>query len=491
MRLMSLILLAALGCQTPTAEPTTASVETTAARDARMGWWRQARFGMFIHWGVYAIPGGVWNGKPVWTGGEWIMNGGNIPVADYAALVPQFNPTAWDARAVARLAKNAGMGYIIITAKHHDGFAMWPSKASPFSITATPYGRDPLKDLAEACRTEGIRLGFYYSQSQDWHHPGGTAYPINGRTAANQHWDPAQNGDFDQYLDTIAIPQVRELLTNYGTDVPAVMWWDTPRDMTPARSARLHQVIKDLRPDLITNNRLGGGVQGDTETPEQHIPPQGYPGKDWETCMTMNGSWGYKPSSNDWKSPQVLIRNLADIASKGGNYLLNVGPDGLGRIPEQSVEGLNAMGRWMATNGASIIGTQGTPFGAEAGEYSASEKDKKGKPVWKDRWEWRCTRKPGKLYLHLLTWPAHGTFTAPGLRTAVTKATLLADPAHQPLSVTMTAAGAVITLPATAPDALDTVVVLDLAEAEPHIDQPTILKVGPGTSDTGTPAAAP
>ena len=469
--------------------PVAATPAPVTSVDARMAWWREARFGMFIHWGVYAVTGGEWNGKPAWTGGEWVMNGANIPVKDYTALIPGFHPTAWDAKAVARMARQAGMKYIVITAKHHDGFAMWPSTTDPaLSIAATPLKRDPLQELADACRAEGLRLGFYYSQCQDWLHPGGAAWAINGRPKDKPHWDPAQDGDYDQYLNTIAVPQVRELLTRYGKDVPAVLWWDTPANMTPERASRFTKVIDELRPDLITNNRLGGGVKGDTETPEQHIPPQGYPGRDWETCMTMAVSWGYKPSDTKWKPSAAFVRNLIDIASKGGNYLLNIGPDGLGRVPPESIERLEAIGRWMAVNGEAIHGTSATPFGAEAGAFSATEQDKKGKPVWKDRWEWRCTTKPGRLYVHVLTWPADGRLVLPGLRTAVTKARLLADPARS-VAVATTAAGAEITLTGAAADPIASVVVLDLAEATPRVDAPQTATAPTAGSETGGPAA--
>ncbi len=260
-----------------------------------------ARFGLFIHWGVYSVPAGEWNGKRIWTGGEWIMNGAEIPVADYAKLPAQFNPVKFNADEWVKIANDAGMKYLVITAKHHDGFAMFKSEASPFNIVdATPFKRDPLAELAVACRKYGLKLGFYYSQAQDWNHPGGAAIKINKRTT--DHWDPAQDGDMDKYIDEVAVPQVRELLSNYG-EFPAVIWWDTPRDMTKERADKLVELLK-LKPGIIQNNRLGGGYPGDTETPEQKIPATGFPGRDWETCMTMNGTWGYKQYDKNWKSTE-------------------------------------------------------------------------------------------------------------------------------------------------------------------------------------------
>ena len=254
-------------------------METSAARDARMKWWREARFGMFIHWGLYSIPAGNWDGKPVASIGEWIMNNASIPVADYKALAPKFNPTGFSAREIVGLAKAAGMKYIVITAKHHDGFAMFDSAANGFNIVAaTPFKRDPIQELAEECRRQGMKLGFYYSQDQDWTAPGGSAILRDHHDPVTHHWDKAQDGDFDVYLHTKAIPQIKELLTKYG-EFPAVVWFDTPTgNMTPERAAEIVALLNE-HPNLIWNNRLGGTYKGDTETPEQYIPPQGFPGE--------------------------------------------------------------------------------------------------------------------------------------------------------------------------------------------------------------------
>ncbi len=269
----------------------------------------------------------------------------------------------------------------------------------------------------------------------------------------------------DAYLDKVAVPQVRELLTNYGPDVPAVLWWDTPLNMTKERGAKLAAVVDKLRPGLIMNNRGGGGIRGDTETPEQHIPPQGYPGKDWETCMTMNGTWGYKSYDNNWKTPETLIRNLCDIASKGGNYLLNVGPTGEGEIPRPSVERLAEVGKWLRVNGEAIYGSGPTPFGAEAGSFSDTKKDKNGKPVFVETWEWRATTKPGRIYLHIFKWPADAKFKLTGVPGKVARAYLLADP-DKSLDVQQNGADATITLPEKAPDAIASVVCLETANAQ-------------------------
>jgi alpha-L-fucosidase len=438
--------------------PAIQDTETPAQRDARMAWWREARFGMFIHWGLYSLAAGQWNGKPVPSIGEWIMNTASIPVADYKAQAPKFNPQGYNAHDIVALAKSAGMRYIVVGTKHHEGFAMFDSKADPFNIVdATPFHRDPLAELADECKKQGMKLGFYYSQDQDWTAPGGAALQTGDHTRPNHHWDPAQDGDFATYLHTKAIPQMKELLTNYG-DAPAVLWFDTPTDdMTPALASEIVALLNQ-HPKLIWNNRLGGGYQGDTETPEQFIPAKGYPGRDWEACMTMNDTWGYKSDDFNFKSTEVLLRNLIDIASKGGNYLLNIGPDGHGVVPQPEVERLHQMGAWLQQNGEAIYGTRATLFGAEAGTYSTTEKDDQGKPKFIPAWDWRSTTGKNKIYVEIMKWP-DGSFHLPKTTRTVTGAYLLADKTHTPLKITRAADGTNVALPAKALDPVATVLV--------------------------------
>ncbi|HVM62815.1 MAG TPA: alpha-L-fucosidase [Verrucomicrobiae bacterium] len=424
--------------------PKAAAPETREQHDARMQWWREAKFGMFIHWGVYAVPAGVYHGQPTRHVGEWIMFDDKIPVAEYRNFARLFDPVQYDPDAWVSLAREAGMRYIVITAKHHDGFALFQTSASDWNaIDGTPYADDLIKPLAEAARRHGMKFGLYYSQSQDWVNRGGA----KNHMADGDGWDDAQKGRYDDYLKNVAVPQVREILTQYQPDI---LWWDTARMMTPERARPLHDLLA-LRPGIITNNRLGGGYPGDTETPEQFIPAAGYPGRDWEACMTMNDSWGYKSNDTNWKSTETLLHNLIDIVSKGGNYLLNVGPTADGVIPPASVDRLHQIGAWMKINGDAIYGTSASPFRRQL--------------PWG-----RCTQKPGRLYLHVFNWPKDGRLLVP-IKNVVTKAYLLAAPGES-LPTSRVEDGVVIQLPASAPDPIASVVVAEIDEKPDVLAQP-------------------
>jgi alpha-L-fucosidase len=431
---------------------------TPAQRDARMAWWREARLGMFIHWGLFSEAAGYWNGQPEKktkngrTSSEWLMNTNKIPVADYKKLAATFDPTRFDADKWVAMAKASGAKYLVITSKHHDGFAMFKSDADKFNIVdATPFKRDPLKELAMACHKQGMKLGFYYSQAQDWTAPGGAA--IGG------HWDPAQDGSFAEYIRTKAIPQLKELLTNYQSeDAPVEIWFDTSIDMTPELAGEIVTLL-NKHPNVLWNNRLGGGYKGDFETPERHVPPRGYPGENWETCMSINSeTWGYKSGANNFISTENLLQNLIDIASKGGNYLLNVGPDATGVIPQPERERMLAIGKWLKINGEAIYGTHPGPFSKEHGAYSATEKDKKGNPVWIPVWDWRATASSGKVYVSIFHWPG-AKLTLPAMDARVSHAYMLTSPGHA-LKVSQNGSGVTVMLPATAPDPIASVLVL-------------------------------
>ena len=420
--------------------------------EQRMRWWREARFGMFIHWGLYAVPAGEYKGQRSDRIGEWIMEWANIPRAEYEKFAAQFNPVKFDAKEWVRIAKDAGMKYIVITSKHHDGFAMYNSKVSNYDIVdATPYRRDPIKELAAEAKKQGLKFCFYYS-ILDWHYP--AAYvdaPGKDPTAGNSttKLKPGGKEEYVKYMKE----QLRELITTYD---PAVLWFDGEWQewWTEADGKELYRYVRSLKPDIIINNRVGRGRQGmqgmnktdqeyagDFGTPEQQIPANGLPGVDWESCMTMNTTWGYKSYDDQWKSPSVIIRNLIDIASKGGNYLLNVGPTAEGLIPAPSVERLAAVGKWMKVNGASIYGTTASPFSKQL-EFG------------------RATSNAGRVYLHVFDWPTNGRLSVPGWGQAVTKAYLLATPGKS-LKFEQSVETVNLQLPPHALDPIATVIVLE------------------------------
>ncbi|MEI6516897.1 MAG: alpha-L-fucosidase [bacterium] len=419
-------------------------VETKEQKAARMKWFDESRFGMFIHWGVYSVPAGEWNGN---TGyGEWFLEETKMPVSQYEKFAKEFNPVKFNAKEWVRMAKDAGVKYIVITTKHHDGFGMYPSKLTDWCIKSTPFQRDPMKELAKACKKAGITFCTYHS-IMDWHHPD---YP-NRRGYNDVATGKPDMDRFTAYLKG----QLKEIVTSYH---PGIMWFDGEWESawTHERGVDLYAYLRNLDPKLIINNRIGKGRAGmsgmdngkgvgDYGTPEQEIPATGFgEGAHWESCMTMNGHWGYNKHDNGWKSTQELVRNLINCASKGGNYLLNVGPTSEGLFPDASIERLAGIGKWMKVNGESIYGTTASPF--------------KSLP-----WG-RCTQKAGKLYLHVFDWPKDGKLVVPGLKNTVKKAYLLADGGKTKRAVTPDGVNQIVDVGQDPLDPIAPVVILEIED---------------------------
>ncbi len=411
----------------PTPAPIVAGGEPDAAHDARMGWWREARFGMFIHWGLYAIPAGEWPGKGN-KHAEWIRDTAQIPVGEYEKLKDKFNPTKFDAKAWAGLAQEAGMRYMVITSKHHDGFCLFDSAQTDWDVMSTPFKRDIMKELSEACKetkpgkvdggaTYPVRFCMYHS-IMDWHHPD---------YLPRRPWEKATRGtegaDFDRFVTYLKAQLAEITAPKYD---PAIIWFDGEWEGTwnHDRGKDLFAYMRKIAPNVIVNNRIDkgrAGMEGSTEagflgdyhTPEQTIPERGLPG-DWETCMTMNGNWGYNAADKNFKTTTDLVQKLCDIASKGGNFLLNVGPTAEGEIPAQSITMLKEVGAWMRVNSDAIYGTERSPM-AEM-------------PTW-GRVTMKTMKEGGKtttrLYLHVFDMPTDGKLILPGLLNEPVKAWML------------------------------------------------------------------
>lgn len=338
-------------------QPATGEHQGDAGRDqgahapeADLTWWRDARLGMFIHWGLYSEAAGRWNGSDIPGWGEWLLNKIKVDPEVYAAtLMPAFNPVLFDADAWVRTAKSAGMEYLVITTKHHDGFLLWDSATTGRDLANTPMGRegrDPLRELAAACAREGVRFGVYFSL-MDWSDPD---------YLPRREWDtrPVDAGSMDRFVPRMHA-QVMELMDGRFGPI-AVLWGDGDWEHGPAewRTPGLLARVREAQPGILVNDRWS--LPGDYATPENRIPDAGLPHRPWETCMTMNGTWGYVVHDHRWKSPSELIRNLVDIVSKDGNYLLNVGPKGDGAFDEPTQERLHALGAWMQVHGSAIHG---------------------------------------------------------------------------------------------------------------------------------------
>lgn len=413
--------------------------ESNLSKKQRMQWWKDATFGMFIHWGIYAVPGH----------GEWYMHVGRIPVKKYEKYAAQFNPHHFNADYWVRVAKNAGMKYLVITSKHHDGFSMFNTAATHYDVVdATPWKRDPLKEISEACRRHGITFGAYYS-IMDWHTPYQLPKDNSNPDSPFYNNNRIKPGKKDDYIKYMKV-QLQELIHQYH---PAILWFDGywPDWWTLNDGKELYDYLRNLDPELIINNRIGKRKTGDEMiadfgTPEQKIPPNGIPGSYWETCMTINKHWwGYDKNDHDFKSDTLLIRNLIDIASKGGNYLLNVGPTAQGTIPLPEVKRLAAIGHWLNINGEAIYATSASPFA--------------------EKFDWgRVTKGEHSLYLIIFNWPEEGAITLPAYPGKVVSAHLFEDPDRPGVAARREGNNIVVDLPGKAPNGIASVVELEFDE---------------------------
>lgn len=392
---------------------TTSQIEHfTKNREDRVSWWNDARYGMFIHWGVYAQLAGEWKGIRIDGPGEWIMYNAKIPVNEYHEVAKQFNPVEFDAYEWVKIAKDAGMKYIVITAKHCDGFAMYDSDVSDYNIVDySQFSRDPILELRKACDEQGLKLGFYYSHNWDWHE--------QNALGLDNTWDfpDRENKKPEIYYKEKSIPQIKELVEKYA---PEIMWFDVPTDIDKETSFEILKLIREIKPECIINDRISHEhqerqlVMGDFYTPEQYVPAN--LDMDFETCMTLNDTWGYKFYDHNWKNPKTVIENLVKNASMGGNYLLNVGPDEKGKIPANSAMILKTAGKWLAENGESIYGSSASPLNHVFYDNAV------------------CTAKPGKLFIHLFQWPEKDELLLGEINAEIKKIYLLQDENLKPFS---------------------------------------------------------
>ena len=397
-------------------------------------WYSDAKFAMFIHWGLYSGPGGIWEGEHYYGISEWLMNRAKISVADYEKLATNFNPTEYDANEIAKLAADAGMKYIVITAKHHDGFAMYDSKACDFNITdMTPWGVDPMKELSAACRDAGLGFGFYYSHNQDWTFPGG-----NGGPKVDEDGNAA---NFDDYFTKKCLPQVEELTTEYGPI--EIIWFDTPGRMAKEYVEQLVNVVRKNQPKALVSGRAGhnlGDYQtlGDMEVPHRNVEGM------WESVDTTNDSWAYAWYDENWKTPEKVLHRLVACVARGGTYMLNIGPDGLGAVPERAAWALREAGSWIQRYPQVVYNAGSSPWGHAF--------------PWGD-----VTVRGNKLSLSVFDWPSSGKLFVPGLKTRIKSVRLLGGKKSKSIGFDNVRGWTVLNLPAVAPDSLASVIEIELA----------------------------
>ncbi|HBK72685.1 MAG TPA: alpha-L-fucosidase [Planctomycetaceae bacterium] len=420
-----------------------ARVVKLRAEDAKRGQlFDQGNYAMFIHWGLYSQLGNKVDGETYYGIGEWIMNQrmAGIPIAEYKKLANNFNPVDFDARAIAKLARDAGMKYIVITAKHHDGFAMYESQACDFNIVdATPWGKDPMKDLAAACREQGLGFGFYYSHNQDWTFPGG-----GGGPQVDASGKPAT---FDDYFEKKCLPQVREITTQYGPI--EIVWFDTPGKMPKHYVEKLVEVVHKNQPGALVSGRAGHEL-GDYQTlGDMEVPIVNVDGL-WESVDTTNDSWAYAWYDENWKSPKQILERLVACVARGGTYMLNIGPRGDGSVSARCATALRHAGDWIARYPQVIYDVQGSP--------------------WKHSMPWGdVTQKDNVLFLTVFEWPASGELYLPNIEQDVREARLLLGSDSTELLCQRRGKHVVVQVPAKAPESLVSVIKLTFSE-KPTVD---------------------
>jgi alpha-L-fucosidase len=445
--------------------PETAAPSSQNLTQEDMQWWTDAKFGMFIHWGPYSVLGGEWEGQqlPVGVIAEWIMQKLEIPVEDYRKIAATFNPVKFNADEWTDLASQAGMKYLVITSKHHDGFAMYNSQVSDYNIVDyTPFGRDPLAELSSECGKKDLRFCFYYSHREDWEHPYAYGNYWDFETSQQDGFNYDPDKPFTTYLEEKAKPQLRELLTNYG---PIGLVWFDRGMFTREQGMEFVNLVREIQPKCIINGRVGNynlDLIGDYQNMSDNGMPPGGVEEYWETPQTLNETWGYSKFDQEWKSTEEVISRLVEIVSKGGNYLLNIGPRGDGSIPEASVKVLKEVGSWMEVNHESIYGTTASPLNIQSWGF--------------------CTARDSLLYLHVLDWPVNGELEITGLRNQALDCYLLAS--KRELNVERRAASIIITLPEEKIDDYNTVIALQVS-GEPESDPPVINASGQDTITLG------
>ena len=470
-----------------------ATAETKRQKDKRMAWWREARFGMFVHWGPYSALGGHYTGptslqtnekhpwieadgmikdyyscyRPEWVSSdgsiktnpatgkpykrgqyaEWIMFAAQRPRDEYLKRAKEdFKAEKFDAKEWVRMAKEAGMKYIVITSKHHDGIALLNTPVGHTIFKDTDIRRDILKELVNEARKAGLKIGFYYSQALDWNNPGGMGW-IPQNDAPNRE---ASYADKAKYTDEIVIPHLHTIINDYKVDL---IWWDMGASSAPEFKYRMMKAIKNISGTerLIFNDRMEDKLTGDFKTPEQSIPdmPSNGDGTDWETCMTLNDNWGYAAHDVRWKTTEDVLQKLIDIASKGGNYLLNIGPKADGTFPTESINCLKEVGSWMKVNSEAIYGTIPSPFVSQLDWGRATRKEVDGKQL---------------LYLHVFTqyWPKDGKLLVPDFGSGIKRAYLLIDAKKTSLPIDEMGDNHIFSLPLDAPDKISTTIVVEI-----------------------------